>query len=141
MTVEKQHTLRAEYVDAACPYSRRLICSFYTKKHYEVLGQLLRVYLDRGIKLVKVHFVIRFKSSPYIASHIANNTAKRQQFKHDDVKQGFYKLMNNAPYGKTSEHVARRTDIRLINNMEKAQRLAEKLHCVDCCVFDGQVAP
>ena len=47
--------------------------------------------------------------------------------------------MNNAPYGKTIENVARRTDIRLLNDMEKARRLAEKPHCVDFRVFDGQV--
>ena len=49
--------------------------------------------------------------------------------------------MNNAPYGKTIENVARRTDIRLLNDLEKARRLAEKPHCVDFRVFDGQVAP
>ena len=87
-----------------------------------------------------MHRAIRFKSSPYVASYIANNTAKRKQFKHDDVKKAFYKLMNNALYGKTIENVARRTDIRLLNDMEKARRLAEKPHCVDFRVFDGQVA-
>ena len=93
------------------------------------------------MRLVKGHRAIRFKSSPYVASYIANNTANRQQFKHDDVKMAFYKLMNNAPYGKTIENVARRTDIRLLNDIEKARRLAEKPHCVDFRVFDGQVAP
>ena len=88
-----------------------------------------------------MHRAIRIKSSPYGASYIANNTAKRQQFKHDDVKKAYYKLMNNAPYGKKIENVARRTDIRLFNDMEKARRLAEKPHCVDFRVFDGQVAP
>ena len=45
--------------------------------------------------------------------------------------------MNNAPNGKTIENVARRTDIRLLNDMEKARRSAEKPHCVDVSVFDG----
>ena len=49
--------------------------------------------------------------------------------------------MNNAPYGKTIENVALRTDIRLLNDMGKARRLPEKPHCVDFRVFDGQVAP
>ena len=106
-----------------------------------MLGQLLRLYLDRGMRLLKVHRAIPFKFSPYVSRYIANNTAKRQQFKLDYVKKAFYKLMNNAPYGKTIENVARKTDIRLLNDMEKARRLAEKPHCVDFCVFDGQVAP
>ena len=139
-TNEKQNNLRAQYFGAECSYSRKLICSFFPKKHYVVLGKLLRFYLNRKMRLLKLHRAIRFKSSPYIASYIANNTAKRQQFKHDDVKKAFYKLMNNAPYGKTIENVTRRTDIRLLNKMEKARRLAEKPHCVDFRVFYGQVA-
>ena len=106
-----------------------------------MLGQLLRFYLYRGMNLVKVHQAIRFKSSPCVASFIANNTEKRKQFKHDDVNKAFYKLMNNAPYGKTIENVVRRTDIRLLNDMEKALKLAKKTHCVDLRVFDGHVAP
>ena len=45
--------------------------------------------------------------------------------------------MNNAPYGKTIENVARRTDISLLNDMEKERKLAAKPYCVDCRVFDG----
>ena len=41
---------------------------------------------------------------------------------------------------KTNENVAQRTDIRLLNDMEKARKSAEKSHCVDFCVSDGQVA-
>ena len=141
ITGEKQHNLRAQYFGAACPFSRKLICSFLPKKHYVVLGQLLRFYLDRGMRLVKVHRAIRFSSSPSVAGYIANNTEKRKQFKHDNVKKPFYKLMNNAPYRKTIENVARRTDIKLLNDLEKARKLAEKPHCVDFRVFDGQLAP
>ena len=77
------------------------------------------------MKLVKLHRAIRFKSSPNVASYIANNTAKRQLFKHDDVKKAFYMLMIYAPYVKTIENVARHTDNRLLNDMVKARRLAE----------------
>ena len=109
-------------------------------EHYVVLGKLLCFYLDRGMRLVKVHRTIRFKSSPYVASYIANNTAKRQQFKNYDVKKTLYKLINNVLYSKTFENVTRRTDIRLLNDMDKARKLAEKPHCNNFCVFDSQVA-
>ena len=70
-----------------------------------------------------MHSAIRFKSSPYVASYIAKNTTKREQFKRDDVKKAFYKQINNAPYGKTIENVARRTDIRLLNDMDRRRGL------------------
>ena len=89
MTNEKQYNLRAQYFGAACPHSRKLICSFLPKKHYVVLGQLLRFYLERDLRLVKVHRAIRFKWKPYVAGYIANETEKRKQFKHDDVKKAF----------------------------------------------------
>ena len=80
--------------------------------------------------LIKVHRAIRFKSSIYVASYILNNTAKRQQFKHYNVKKSFYKLRNNAPYKKTIEDVARRTDVCFPNEIKKARKLAVKPHCV-----------
>ena len=77
------------------------------------------------MRLVKVHHAIRFKSSPYDAGYIANNTEKRQLFKHDNEKKACSKLLNNAPAGKTIENVARRIDIKLLNDMEKAQTFRE----------------
>ena len=92
------------------------------------------------MRLVKIHHAILFNASPYVAWYIANNTKNQKQFKHDDVKT-FYKLMNNTPYGKTIENFARRTDIRLLNDIEKARKLAEKPHCVDFRMFDKHEAP
>ena len=87
ITGVKQHNLRAQYFGAACPFSRKLICSFLPKKHYVVLGQLLRFYLDSGIMLVKVHRAICFNLFPYVARYNANNTKKQKQFKHDKDKK------------------------------------------------------
>ena len=64
---KNQNNLRAQYFEATCPFSRKLICSILSKKHYVVLGQLLRFYLDRVMRLVKVHRAISFNSSPYVA--------------------------------------------------------------------------
>ena len=58
---------------------------------------MLRFYLDRGMKLNKVHIGIKFTANPYLAQYIDNNTNKRNQFKKKDVKKSLYKLMNNSP--------------------------------------------
>ena len=140
-TSKKQHNLRAEYFGAAFPYSRKLIRSFFPTKHYVMLGQLLLFDLDREMRLVILHHAICLNFSLYDASYIANNTAKRQQFKHDDVKNTIYKLINNAPYGKTIENITLQNDIRLLNVMDNARILVENLYCVDFRVLYDQVAP
>ena len=86
-TGPKQHELRAKYFAAACPHSRKLICSFLPKKRYVVLGHMLRFYLDRGMKLTKMHHGIKFTASNYLSQYIENNTNKRAMFKKDDVKK------------------------------------------------------
>ena len=48
---------------------------------------MLRFYLDRGMKLIKVHRGIKFTANPYLAEYIDNNTNKRNQYKKDDVKK------------------------------------------------------
>ena len=139
ITGEKQHQLRAKYYGAACPFSRKLICSFLPKRKYVVHGHLLRFYLDRGMKLIKIHRAIRFTASPYFEPYINNNTQKRAQNKTNENDRNYYKLMNNAVFGKTIENVAKRSDIRLVTEEEKARQLAEKPHCLDFRVFDDNL--
>ena len=52
------------------------------------------------MRLVKVNRGIHFSASAHFEPYISNNTAKRNQFKHDPVLKAFYKLMNNAVFGK-----------------------------------------
>ena len=120
ITGEKQHQLRAKYFGAACPFNCQLVCLFLPKRKYVVHGHLLQFYFDGWMKLIQVQRAIRFTASPYFESYINNNTQKRRQCKTEEVKRNFYKLMNNAPYGKTIETVAKRSDIRLVTKENTA---------------------
>ena len=59
----------------------------------------------------------------------------RAQCAGDETQRSFFKLMNNAPYGKTIENVGKRTDIRLLNDKTNAYRLTEKPDCIDFKIF------
>ena len=60
---------------------------------------------------------------------------RRAQCTGDETQRSFFKLMNNAHYGKTIENVGKRTDIRLLNDETKAYRLTEKPHCIYFKIF------
>ena len=45
ITGKKQHELHAKYFGAACPFSRKLLCSFLPKRKYVVHGHLLQFIL------------------------------------------------------------------------------------------------
>lgn len=135
MLSETHHRLLIKYYNSNTPSSKKLVCSLLNKQKYVVFGPLLHFYLNRGMRLTKVHWGMRFKASPYIKGYIQNNTTRRFKHRNDETKKNFYKLMNNAPYGKTIENVAKRTNIMLVTDPEKMRKLAEKPHCIDVRVF------
>ena len=63
------------------------------------------------------------------------NTTLRAAAK-NEMEKDFHKLMNNAVYGKTCENQRKRTDIRLVNDVQKAAKLLDKPHCLDVSIFD-----
>ena len=98
---------------------KKLICSLLNKQKYVVFGQLLEHYLKHGLRLTKVHRGIKFTALAYLAGYIKNNTERRYANRDDETKKDFYNLMNNSPYGKTIENVAKRSNIKLLTSLEK----------------------
>ena len=100
-----------------------------------MFGQLLEHYLKRGMRLAKVNRAIKLTALAYLARYIKNNTERRYANRNDKTKKNFYKLMNNSPYGKTIDNVAKRSNIKLLTSLEKMRKLAEQPHCIDLRVF------
>ena len=65
------------------------------------------------------------------------NTTLRAKAK-IEFEKDFFKLMNNAVFGKTMENIRNRADIELVDNKEKAKtiRLAAKPNFRHCTIFD-----
>ena len=135
MLSEKQLRLRRLYYGDSEPFSRKLVCSLLPKKNYVVYSETLKFYLERGMKVTKLHRGMRFETRACLANYIKFNTDKRAAARLDECLRNLFKMMNNAPYGKTIENVAKRTAIKVLTDMEKARRLAEKPQCINFRLF------
>ncbi|XP_022777822.1 uncharacterized protein LOC111319283 [Stylophora pistillata] len=92
------------------------------------------MYKSLGVEIGKIHRVIRFNESPWMKKYIDLNTSLRAKAD-NDFEKDFFKLMNNAVYGKTIENIRNRVDVRLVNSAKKAAKLANKPNFKYCTIF------
>ena len=82
----------------------KLVCGVHDKKNYVVHIKALKQALNHGLILKKVHRVIQFNQKAWLKPYIDMNTELRKEAK-NDFEKDFFKLMNNAVFGKTVENV------------------------------------
>ena len=98
--------------------------------HYKNLIQCLKL----GMKLKKIHRGIKFVESEWVKPYIDMNTNLRTKAK-NNFEKDFFKLMNNAVFGKTMENIRNRVDVKLVNTEEKARKLIAKPNFRSCKIF------
>ena len=91
--------------------TKKLICDWSDKKNYLVHYRMLKFYIRHGMIVDKVHNIISFRQSKWLEKYLNCNTQKRNQAV-NDFEKDFYKLLNNAFYGKTMENVRNRVKIK-----------------------------
>ena len=119
--------------------TKKLVCNLHDKKNYVVHISVLKQALDHELKLRKVHRVIEFNQKEWFKEYIDVNTELRKNAA-NDFEKDFFKLMNNAVFGKTMENVRKHRDIKLVRTDKKRNKLLSEPNYHTMKLIDDNLA-
>ena len=101
------------------------------------------MYLASGLKLedITIKQKLEDNKSELLKPYIDLNIQKRKEAKAKGDKVGdvFFKLMNNAFYGKTIENVYNKQDVELVNEVDRYIKLVENISFKYVVEFDDDL--
>ena len=111
------------------------------KSKYAVHSRNLKLYIQLGLVITKLHRVLTFKQSSWLKTYIDFNTRQRSPIDGNDSLKDFFILMNNSVFGKTQENLRKRVNVDLVTDaITLCKRVAKPSFCrgipiTDCLRF------
>ena len=113
----------------------KLVPNLGNKTNYVLHYRNLQLYLSLGMKLTKIHRVLKLKQFDWMEEYIDFHTEKRMNAVNSFEKY-FFKLMINSVYGKAMENLRKRTYFRLVNNEKDFLKYTSRPTHITHKIFD-----
>lgn len=103
----------------------KLVPNLNDKSNYVLHYLTLQMAIAQGLKLKKVHKILKFVQSKWLKPFIDFNTEKRKNAQ-NAFESKLYKGFSNSTYGKSIENVRKRRNVKLLNSWNG--RYGAKVH-------------
>ena len=113
---------------------KKLIPNLNNKEKYVIHYQTLLFVLSLGLKLEKIHNGIKFNETEWMKSYIDKNTELRT-LATNEFEKDFFKLANNADFGKCLEDETKRCVVQLFSTQQKLKNLSAKTNFKGIKIF------
>ena len=112
----------------------KLVPNLRAKIKYVFHYKNLQHYLSLGMKLIKVHKILKFKQSNWLKEYIEFNTEKKNAV--SELEKNFFKLLINCMYAKSMENIRKRISVKLINNSKDYLTCVSKPNFISQKIFN-----
>ena len=96
--------------------SPRLTGNLCDKKNYTLFLENYLQYQALGLKVTKIHRVVKFKQAAWMRTYMDYNLKMRKETKND-----IFKLASNSPFGKTMENVRNFGEVKFERDPDQVQ--------------------
>lgn len=110
-----------KYCDSLNYKSKKLVTSFRKKEKYIVHVKNLKLYVQLGLKITKIHRILKFKQVNFLLPFIEKCTEARKNAK-SVFEKNLYKLISNSCYGKFIENARDYINLRIHQNVESFRK-------------------
>ena len=104
---------------------KKLVCNLRNKKKIRCTYKVIKTSAKLRLKFKKIHRFIEVNQESWLKPYIDMNTELRKIAK-NDFEKDFFKLMNNALFGKAMENVRKHRDIKLVITDKKGSKLVSE---------------
>ena len=118
--------------------TKKLCPDLHDKNNYVCSLKNLQLYIKEGLILKKIHRVLTADQSDFLKPYIDFNSAKRQQT-NSTFASNFFKLCNNAIYGKTIEDLRKRSKVDIVKDKKTAKRLISRPQFKGFNILDDEI--